>query len=157
MAQRTSSRRASARSVAISSSRKLCSRSRSERNPDSTAGGTPGARDPAGMKYRVAFRKRFNQAGEPADEPAALVDPAEGVILAKERIEILEPPSIHASEDIDAGSGSESGEDDGFLGFGTETWVYDVADGRDQEFKDALLETELVLDIEEIPDESLTT
>ena len=79
------------------------------------------------------------------------------MIQDKEFIEILDPPSIHVAEDINAGSGSENSEDDGFLAFGSETWVFDVTEGREQEFKDALLETGVVLVIEEVPDESLTT
>jgi hypothetical protein len=40
---------------------------------------------------------------------------------------------------------------------GTEAWVFDIAEGREQEFKDALVESRVVLDFEEVPDESLTT
>ena len=109
------------------------------------------------MKFKVTFRKRFNQNGEPADDPVSLVDPAEGVIQDKEFIEILDPPSIHAADDINAGSGSESSDDDGFLAFGTESWVFDVAEGREEEFRLALLESGVVLVVEEVPDESLTT
>ncbi len=109
------------------------------------------------MKYKVTFRKRFNEEGKPSDDPTALVDAADGVIQDAEFIEIIEPPSLHVTEDIAGPPTSQSSEADGFLAFGTETWVYDVADGRDQEFKDALLNSELVLDIEEVPDESLTT
>jgi hypothetical protein len=109
------------------------------------------------MKFKVTFRKRFDQNGQPFDDPLSAVDPAEGVIEDKEFIEILEPPSLHVSDDINAGSGSENSEDDGFLAFGTETWVFDVAEGREQEFRDALLESGVVLVIEEVPDESLTT
>ena len=110
-----------------------------------------------GMKYKVAFRKRFDRQGHPADDPVSLLDPAEGVIQDSEFIEILEPPSLHVTDDINEGTGSENSEDDGFLAFGTETWVFDVAEGRDQEFKEALRETGVVLDVEEVPDESLTT
>jgi len=109
------------------------------------------------MKFRVTFRKRFDESGQPADDPISVLDAAEGVIQDKEFIEILDPPSIHVAEDINAGSGSENSEDDGFLAFGSETWVFDVTEGREQEFKDALLETGVVLVIEEVPDESLTT
>ncbi|MEX2261107.1 MAG: hypothetical protein WD696_04110 [Bryobacteraceae bacterium] len=109
------------------------------------------------MRYRVTFRKRFNKDGEPADFPSARVDLPGGVVQDAELIEILPPASIHAAEDINAGSGSQSSEDNGFLAFGTETWVYDVADGREDDFKNAVLNTELALDIEEVPDESPTT
>jgi len=106
------------------------------------------------VKYKVTFRKRFDAKGQPSDEPTALVSTPDGVIEDAEFVEILEPASLHASDDISQGSDSESGEDDGFLAFGTETWVYDVAEGREREFKDALLNSEVVLDIEEVPDEA---
>ena len=100
-----------------------------------------------------AWRKRRPSDSLLGPEPWPEAD----VELAKSVIEILDPPSIHASEDINAGSASESSEDDGFLAFGTETWVFDIAEGREQEFKDDLHETGVVLVIEEVPDESLTT
>ena len=109
------------------------------------------------MKFRVTFRKRFDQNGQPADDPVSTLDPGDGVIEDQEFIEILDPPSIHVADDINAGSGSENSEDDGFLAFGTETWVFDVAEGREDEFRHALAESGVVLMVEEVPDESLTT
>lgn len=102
------------------------------------------------MRYKVTYRKRFNDQARPADEPSALLSLPEDVILDSEVAEMTEPASVHAAGDINAGAGSESGEDDGFLAFGTETWVYDVAEGREEEFKNAVINTELVLNIEEI-------
>ena len=99
------------------------------------------------MKYKVVFRKRYDQAGEPSDDPTALVSAADGVIEDAAFVERLEPPSTHNTGDME--------EDDDFLAFGTETWTYDVAEGREQEFKDALVNSEVVLEFEEIPDESL--
>ena len=104
------------------------------------------------MKYKVTFRKRFNEEGQPSDDPTALVDVPDGVIEDAEFIEMLEPPSVKSN--IEA---MEPAESDDFLAFGSETWVYDVAEGRERDFKDALLNSEVVLDYEEIPDESLTT
>lgn len=101
------------------------------------------------MKYKVTFRKRFNQEGEPSDNPAALVSAPDGVIEDATFVEALEPPSVHNTEDME--------EDDDFLAFGTETWIYDVAEGRDDEFKLAVVNSEVALDIEEVPDEELTT
>jgi hypothetical protein len=57
----------------------------------------------------------------------------------------------------EAGFGSQESNDNGFLGFGSETWVYDIAEGREKEFTDALAESEVVLAFEEAPDEGLTT
>lgn len=109
------------------------------------------------MKYKVTFRKRFRPDGEPQDDPEAMIDPEDGVILDREFIEIVEPAGIGVAEDMNEGSGSQESNDNGFLGLGTETWVYDVAEGREKEFTDALVESQVVLDFEEVPDESLTT
>ena len=109
------------------------------------------------MRYRVTFRKRFTPEGEPSDDPHSLVSPPDGVIEDEEFVEILEPAGLGVAEDLNEGSGSQESNDNGFLGLGTETWVYDVADGREDEFKAALVESKVVLDFEEVPDESLTT
>ena len=109
------------------------------------------------MKYRVTFRKRFNPQGEPADDPKSLVDPADGVVQDSEFLEIIEPEGLGVAEDLNEGTGSQESNDNGFLGLGTETWVYDIAEGREKEFIDALVESRVVLDYEEVPDESLTT
>jgi hypothetical protein len=97
------------------------------------------------MRYVVTFRKRFNEKGAPADDPSALLDTPDGVIEDASVVEIIQPPSIHASEDIS--------EDDGFLSLGTETWVFDVAEGRDDEFKAAVAASEVALEMHEFDDE----
>jgi hypothetical protein len=79
------------------------------------------------------------------------------VVEDEEFIEIIEPAGIGVAEDLNEGSGSQESNDNGFLGLGTESWVYEVADGREEEFKAALVESRVVLDFEEVPDESLTT
>lgn len=109
------------------------------------------------MKYRVTFRKRFTPGGEPADDPKSLISPEDGVVEDEEFIEILEPAGLGVAEDLNEGSGSQESNDNGFLGFGTEAWVFTIAEGREDEFKAALAESRVVLDFEEIPDESLTT
>jgi hypothetical protein len=109
------------------------------------------------MKYKVTFRKRFSPEGEPADNPKSLVDPGDGVIEDEEFVEILEPAGMGVAGDLNEGSGSQESNDNGFLGLGSEVWVFDIAEGREKEFVDALVESRVVLDYEEIPDESLTT
>lgn len=109
------------------------------------------------MKYKVTFRKRFSPQGDPLDDPKALVAPEDGVVQDAEFIEMIEPAGLGVAEDLNEGSGSQNSNDDGFLGLGTETWVYDIAEGREKEFTDALVESRVVLDFEEVPDESLTT
>jgi hypothetical protein len=109
------------------------------------------------MKYRVTFRKRFSPEGEPADNPKTLISVEDGVIQDEEFVEILEPAGLGVAEDLNEGSGSQECNDNGFLGLGTETWVFDIAEGREKEFTDALVESQVVLEFEEAPDESLTT
>jgi hypothetical protein len=109
------------------------------------------------MKYKVTFRKRFTPQGEPADDPASLVSPEDGVVEDAEFVEIIEPAGLGVAEDLNEGTGSQDSNDNGFLGLGTETWVYSIAEGREKDFKDALVESGVVLDFEEVPDESLTT
>jgi len=109
------------------------------------------------MKYKVTFRKRFTPEGEPADDPKSLVSPEDGVIEDEEFVEILEPAGMGVTGDLNEGSGSQDSNDAGFLGMGTETWVFDIAEGREKEFTDSLVESGVVLDFEEVPDESLTT
>jgi hypothetical protein len=109
------------------------------------------------MRYRVTFRKRFTPEGEPADDPHSLVSTADGVVEDEEFVEIIEPAGLGVAEDLNEGSGSQESNDNGFLGLGTETWVYEIAEGREDEFKHSLVESRVVLDFEEVPDESLTT
>jgi hypothetical protein len=109
----------------------------------------------------VTFRKRFDQSGEPADNPASLLDVSDGVIEDAEMMEIIEPAAVDVAEDINSdpsartGALPQSSNDDGFLGFGTETWIYDVADDRDAEFRQALVNSEVVLDFHEFDDEMI--
>jgi hypothetical protein len=109
------------------------------------------------MRYKVTFRKRFSADGEPADDPRSLVDPADGVVEDSEMVEVIEPAGLGVAEDLNEGTGSQESNDNGFLNLGTETWVFDIAEGREDEFKAALVESRVVLDFEEVPDESLTT
>jgi len=109
------------------------------------------------IKYKVTFRKRFSPEGQPSDDPKSLISPEDGVIEDEEFVEIIEPAGLGVAEDLNEGSGSQESNDNGFLGLGTETWVFDVAEGREKEFTDALVESRVVLDYEEVPDESFTT
>jgi hypothetical protein len=108
------------------------------------------------MRYRVTFRKRFSPEGEPADDPKSLVSVMDGVIEDEELVEIIEPAGLGVAEDLNEGSGSQESNDNGFLGLGTETWVYEIAEGREKEFTDALVESKVVLDFEEEPDATMT-
>lgn len=94
------------------------------------------------MKYRVVFRGRSDQEGERADDPPSFLDPEleEGVVLDASFVGRLPPDAQHSSDRIE--------EDDGFLSISDEIWEYDVAEGRDQDFKDALANSGMVIEFE---------
>jgi hypothetical protein len=94
------------------------------------------------MIYRVTFRKRFNADMEESDQPAEFVHVTDGVVLNAMKAEVMEPPALHSQDVLD--------EDDAFLGIGVETWDYEIADGREQEFTDALQASGMVLDYQEM-------
>jgi|SRR5215203_4994382 hypothetical protein len=92
--------------------------------------------------YKVTFTKRFNSDGEEADRPETFVDTEDGVVLNALKAEVIEPASIHSQEVMD--------EDDAFLGIGTEVWEYEVAEGREQEFIEALELSQKVIQYEQM-------
>jgi hypothetical protein len=94
------------------------------------------------MRYRVVYRKRFGQTGRESDAPASLLNLPDGIVAEVEFVERLEPPSLHVEENME--------EDDDFLPFGSEVWEYDVADGREQEFRDAVRNTGVALEVERV-------
>ena len=92
--------------------------------------------------YKVTFTKRFNSEGEEGDRPESFVQVLDGVVLNAAKAEVIEPAGLHSQEVMD--------EDDAFLSIGTEVWEYEVADGRQQEFIDALEQSRKVLQYEEM-------
>jgi hypothetical protein len=94
------------------------------------------------MVYKVVFRKRFDVQGEEADRPETFVRVVDGIVLNAVKAESNEPPALHVQETLD--------EDDNFMSLGTETWEYEIADGREQEFIDALRQSQMVLQYESI-------
>lgn len=100
------------------------------------------------MKYRVVFRERSNQEGDKADDPASFLDTQldEETVIDAVFVGRNEPEALHSSDRIE--------EDDGFLGITTEIWEYDVADGKDADFKAALQNSGMVIEFE--PLESAT-
>jgi hypothetical protein len=94
------------------------------------------------MKYKVVFRERSNESGEKADDPASFLDTQlddetvlDAVFVGRNR-----PDALHSSDAIE--------EDDAFLSLGSEVWEYDVADGKNQEFEDALRNSGMVMEFE---------
>jgi hypothetical protein len=94
------------------------------------------------MRYRVVYKKRFSQTGGEADAPASFLNLPDGVVAEAEFVERFEPPSLHVEENME--------EDDDFLSLGSEVWEYDVVDGREQEFRDAVLNSGMALEAERI-------
>lgn len=102
------------------------------------------------MKYRVTFVERTDLVGNPSENPPAFVEPelTDDIVLDARFVERLEPDSLHVQEVMD--------EDDSFLSMGTEVWEYDIADGRDRDFTDALKNSKMVIEYETLEDEPST-
>lgn len=98
------------------------------------------------MKYQVIFRERTDGVGNPVENPPAFVEPElmDGIVLDASFVERLEPESLHVQEIMD--------EDDSFLSIGTEVWEYDIAEGREKEFVEALENSQMVIDYELLND-----
>jgi hypothetical protein len=99
------------------------------------------------MKYRVTFMERTDGKGNPSENPPAFVEPElmDGVVVDAVFVERIAPDNLHVQEVMD--------EDDSFLSVGTEVWEYDIADGRDREFVDALKNSQMVIDYQTLEDE----
>ena len=84
--------------------------------------------------------ERTNAAGVPSESPTGYVDiqVPDGVVVAKTFIERTEPSALHSEESLE--------EDDSFLSIGSETWDYEIADGRDDDFIAALQNSQMVME-----------
>jgi hypothetical protein len=106
-----------------------------------------------GMTYRVTFAKRFNTDGQPsAIDPTARLDVnlPDGVVLDKAFVQRFDPDSKHSQEVMD--------EDDGFLGMAAaEVWEYQVEEGREGEFEDAIRNSKTVMEFEVIDDVNISS
>ena len=94
------------------------------------------------MKYRVVFRERSNSQGEKADDPPSFLESQldDETVLDAVFVGRNSPDALHSSDTLE--------EDDAFLSIGTEVWEYDVADGKDEDFKNALLNSGMVIEFE---------
>lgn len=92
------------------------------------------------------FMERTGATGEPSENPTDYLIPELDAAIVKEAlfIERDKPTALHSQERMD--------EDDDFLSVGAEVWEYDIADGRERDFTDALENSEMVLDYEVIDD-----
>lgn len=92
------------------------------------------------MRFRVTFMERTDRAGAPTEQPSSYadIDIADGVVLDKVFIERTAPAALHNVEALE--------EDDSFLSVGSETWDYEVADGRQDEFLAALENSHMAME-----------
>ncbi len=99
------------------------------------------------MRFRVTFQERTNRAGVPSEHPEDYVDidVAEGVVLDKTFIERTKPEALHGEEELD--------EDDSFLSVGSETWDYEIADERQDEFVAAVRNSQMAMECLPLSDE----
>ena len=94
------------------------------------------------MKYRVVFRERSDRRGERADNPPSFLEPEldEATVVDAVFVGRTEPDALHSSDVME--------EDDDFESLSAETWEYDVAEGKDEDFKAALRNSEMVMEFE---------
>jgi hypothetical protein len=85
------------------------------------------------MRYRVVFRERVSGRDGALENPVAFLQANRSDEIVRQAVFVLRnDPGVRSSTDPLA-------DDEEFLRLGTQTWEYEVADGKDQEFKDALL------------------
>ena len=96
------------------------------------------------MKYRVVFRERADRSGEKADNPPSFLEPEldDDTVLDAVFIGRSRPQAQHNSDQLE--------EDDAFLSISPEIWEYDVADGKEEEFENACLNSGMVMEFERL-------
>ncbi len=94
------------------------------------------------MKYRVVFRERTNEEGEKADDPPSFLEPelTDDIVLDSRFVGRLQPDALHSSDRME--------EDDAYMAVTAEIWEYDIADGREQDFIDALENSGMVMEFD---------
>lgn len=94
------------------------------------------------MKYRVVFRERVGADGEKSDDPMSFLDNEldDETVLDARFVGRLQADSQHNSDQLE--------EDDDFLSLTPEIWEYDVAEGKDETFVDALRNSGMVIEFE---------
>lgn len=92
------------------------------------------------MRYRVTFLERTNEAGEPSERPDEYlaIQVPDGVVRDKAMVERDEPLAMHNEDTLE--------EDDSFLSIGSETWDYEIAEGREKEFLDAVQNSQMAME-----------
>lgn len=105
------------------------------------------------MTYQVTFTRRFQSDGsESALDPTKELETylPDGVVLDKAFVQRFDPEAKHSQEVLD--------EDDAFLGMAAaEVWEYQVEEGRDQDFIDAIKNSQVVMEYQVIDDVNIST
>ena len=92
------------------------------------------------MKYRVVFRERAGANRGVAQNPIGFLQGnVSDSVVRNSRFVLRNAPEFKSSSD-------QTDDDVEFRHLGTEVWEYDVAEGRDQEFKDALLNSGSIIE-----------
>ncbi|HZS51364.1 MAG TPA: hypothetical protein VFA54_10915 [Bryobacterales bacterium] len=95
------------------------------------------------MRYEVVFHTTYTEDGRRLGDPTELLRLPAGVIRERSAVRVDPPLELEYPEQTE-------GED--LLDFaGTETWEYEVADGREQEFIEAAKNCPEVIEFSEIP------
>lgn len=91
--------------------------------------------------------ERTGESGDPSETPPdyLTLEVPDGVVRDKTFVERVEPNATHNLDKFE--------EDDDFLSVGSETWEYDIADGRDDDFKAALRNTRMAFECIPLDDE----
>ena len=99
------------------------------------------------MRYQVTYKDQTDASGQPLTAPAgrAEVEFPDGIVLDKAFIERTPPDALHSEETLE--------EDDDFLSLGFEVWEYEIADGRQDEFVNALSNSQMVIDYQTLDEE----
>ena len=103
------------------------------------------------MRYRVTFAKRFDSDGEASNiDPTQFLDLPDGIVLDKVLVEGFEPEAKHSQEVLD--------EDDAFLGrAAAEVWEYEISDGCEAEFVNALTNSGTVMEYDQLDELDIPT
>jgi hypothetical protein len=99
------------------------------------------------MRYRITFMERTDGSGDPSESPPdyVAIDVPDGVVVDRTFVERTEPQALHNTEQFE--------EDDSFLSIGSETWDYEVADGRDDEFLAAVRNSKMAMECVPVDDD----
>jgi hypothetical protein len=99
------------------------------------------------MTYRVTFMEQTGVTGAPSEAPTdyVAIELPDGVVLEKLFIDRTEPNALHSEEALE--------EDDSFLSIGSETWDYEVAEAREEDFITALKNSQMVMEYVRLDEE----